>query len=341
MTKQQSQMLKGVAIIMMVWSHLMVHTDSYSPLLTIAGKPLALWLVGACAPVAFFLFLSGYGLYEVNNHREDRNRWGRLAKLYIHYWLILAFMLLIGQVLLHKDIVKGPLVLVENMTGYDTTYCPEMWFLLPFVIFSATAKWLFKFLARINAIAVVAVTLCLHLATSYAISRYGVEYIYTHRWLYIVLLQIHFLFSFCFGAMAARQKWFAKIRNWVEAHRIVKPSVLKLGGVMGLVSISCVFKYNFLYVFLLSGCLLLTPMPRWLGWLLQKLGNQSMNMWMIHTWLGIYLFKDAFFSLQNPLLIFAAVMGASYLCGLAVDAIARPIERTFLTRRQIDQKPMI
>lgn len=114
-----------------------------------------------------------------------------------------------------------------------------------------------------------------------------------------------------------------------------------MGGVIYLILTCCVFKYNYLYVFLLSACLLVTPMPRRMGWLLGKLGNQSMNIWMIHTWLAIYLFKNVFFALQNPVLIFVAVMAASYACGLAVDALARPVERKFLTKRQIDQKPVL
>lgn len=75
--------------------------------------------------------------------------------------------------------------------------------------------------------------------------------------------------------------------------------------------------------------------------ILVKLGDQSMNMWMIHTWLCYYLFKNFFYGLRYPLLIMAAVTIASYAIGLLIDKIAKPIESPLLTKAQIKEKPIL
>ena len=67
MTKDDTQMLKGVAILLMLWLHLfnrIENVDLCHNLVSLHGKPLAHFLAGCADPVAFFLFLSGYGLYK-------------------------------------------------------------------------------------------------------------------------------------------------------------------------------------------------------------------------------------------------------------------------------------
>lgn len=72
-----------------------------------------------------------------------------------------------------------------------------------------------------------------------------------------------------------------------------------------------------------------------------KLGDNSMNMWMIHSWFCYYIFHDFIYSLKYPLLIFVVLVVISYVCSLAVNKIAQPIERLFMTKKQIEEKPIL
>lgn len=99
MTRQQSQMMKGVAILLMISLHLFNQEGNVAlcrNLLFIDGTPLVLILSRASNPVAFFLILGGYGLYRVYE-KGDKHRWSRLAKLMIHYWIILLIFVTIGH----------------------------------------------------------------------------------------------------------------------------------------------------------------------------------------------------------------------------------------------------
>lgn len=68
MNKSESQMIKGIAVLMMIFGHVM--TDAVGHIsfnLWIGDTPLAIWIKSAMPPVPFFMFISGYGLYVVDN----------------------------------------------------------------------------------------------------------------------------------------------------------------------------------------------------------------------------------------------------------------------------------
>jgi uncharacterized membrane protein len=70
MNKQESLMMKGVAILLMLFLHLFNHADVVASrcinFCHIQGLPLANWLSHAANPVSYYLFLGGFGLAIVN-----------------------------------------------------------------------------------------------------------------------------------------------------------------------------------------------------------------------------------------------------------------------------------
>lgn len=334
-------MMKGIAILLMLFLHLFNQEDNVAlchNLLFVDGMPLVLILSRAANPVAFFLIIGGYGLYRVYE-KGDKHRWSRLAKLMIHYWIILLIFVTIGHFMLPTAYPGSYLKILSNVTGYETTYNGEMWFLLPYVILSACSKPLFDFLQQFRAWMVVCVTLVIHLGTSFCISRYGASFLYSNYWVYDPLLVLHMLFNFCLGAMAARSSLFERLKIHTAYMRYI--SALAWGGVAILVSVSCVCKYNFFYAFGIIICLLLIKMPGWLKTNLAKLGDQSMDMWMIHSWFCYYLFHDFIYSFEYPLVIFAVLTAISYACSLIVNKIALSVERLFMPKREAREKPII
>lgn len=68
MSKEYTNYLKGVAILMMLFLHLFNHLDwdiSLKSIFYIGEIPLVYYISRMCNPVPFFLILSGYGLYAV------------------------------------------------------------------------------------------------------------------------------------------------------------------------------------------------------------------------------------------------------------------------------------
>lgn len=107
---------------------------------------------------------------------------------------------------------------------------------------------------------------------------------------------------------------------------------------LALVVINCVFKYNFFYTFLMITLFCLIDFPKPLEKFLIALGKQSMNMWMIHSWLCYYLFHDFIYSFRYPIIILVVLTFLSYYIGIVVDKIALPIEKRLLTRNELKEK---
>ena len=280
-------------------------------------------LTRASNPVAFFLILGGYGMYKVWE-KKDKHRWVRPAKLFLHYWIILIVFISIGYLLYPNRYPGTALNVLNNMTGFHTTYNGEMWFLLPYLILSIISHWLFRISGRIRCWQVIVITFAIHICTSYCISRYGVSYLYNNYWLYNPLLVFHLMFNFFLGAMAARSHFFEKLKEFTNG--ITHIGEIAWGGVIVCIVIACIFHYFYCYAFLFIAFFLLARRPAWFDYLLAKLGQQSMNMWMIHSWLCYYLFHDFFYGLKYPIVIFTTVVVVSYLIGCAIDKVLEPID---------------
>lgn len=334
-------MLKGVAILLMIFLHLFNQPANVAlchNLLSIGGTPLVYILSRAANPVSFFLILSGYGLYRVYE-KGDSHRWARLFKLLLHYWVILIVFLTVGHIQ-HPSGYPGNIhLIILNFTGFECTYNGEMWFLLPYIVLSACSPYIFGFYKRFRARHIVVATLLIHLCTCYCISRYGKAYLYHNYWIYNPILVFHLLFSFSLGAMAARTNFFERLRATLRRYRY--RSIMAWVMIISLVSINCVFKYNFFYAFGVITCMLLVKMPGIVSVTLRRLGDQSMNMWMIHSWFCYYLFHSFIYSFSYPVIIFAVLTIISYLCSLVVNLLCAPIERLLMPRRQVAAKSIL
>lgn len=128
MSRQESQIIKGVAIVLMLFLHLFNQQNNIALCNTffyLGEKPLLSYLVRAANPVAFFLILGGYGMYCVWQ-KGDKHRWTRIWNLILHYWIILLIFVSIGHFMFPYKYPGGWLQILGNVTAFNTTYNGEM-----------------------------------------------------------------------------------------------------------------------------------------------------------------------------------------------------------------------
>lgn len=209
MTKQETTILKGVAILMMLCLHLF-NTDFKISLcqigIDVAGKPFLSFLMRAVNPVAFFLLFSGYGLY-ISYCNGKRNNGKRILKLYIHYWLTLVLFVMVGCFVVGKGAYPGTWQKVlENVTAWHTTYNGEIWFLFPYCLVAITSSFIFKVVDRVNLWVVFVGIGFIHLGTYAAVAMFGVSYFYSHRLAYMPIIYLSFFFPFVIGTLMAKYR---------------------------------------------------------------------------------------------------------------------------------------
>lgn len=323
LSKEKSTIIKGIVISMMLAYHLFnhAHISLCEPLLYIGDKPFISWLIKACAPVAFFMLLSGYGLAYKFSHGglNFKSQFNRILSLYLHYWIILTLFLIIGHMIKPADYPGSFKRIWTNFSSWSVSYNAEMWFLLPYAIISLLSLYIFKILSKFGDIKTLFATIVINIITSYIISRYG-STLFTHHLIYNILLCFHLLVSFVTGAVLYRTS--------MKLNRSVPQWGIWL-LIIALVTVTCIthgavryLLYSPLLVILLAH----VKWPKHLKSILLELGRKSMPMWMIHTWLAYYLFQPQVYSLKYVPLIFIAVLVSSYIISIPIMWLA---DRTY------------
>lgn len=317
MTKEESLILKGVAILLMLFLHLfnnMANVNLCTTFLSIGDIPLVLILTRAANPVSFFLILSGYGMYIVVQKNPNYNVLRKLRNLYIHYWISLAIFVGIGAWLVGTSRYPGSLyIVVENVTAWYTSWNGEIWFLFPYMLLALSAKWIFKVIDRVNPYFYFGTTLAISLAMGFCISRYGDAYFYHHQLAYMPILYFSLLFAFSIGALIAKF-------SIVEKCKIGGGKSLSL--LILLVAFRCMFRtgaFHTFYVVVFIILFLNCKRAKLLDKFLLEMGRRSTSMWFVHTYFAYYIFHDFIYGFKYPLLIFVVLLGCSYASALVMD----------------------
>ena len=350
MTKEETQQLKGIAILMMVWLHLFgtnleildgcekyIYLWNGDPLIYVMRK-----FARMC--VVFYTFLGGYGLCKVwqrdNCQLSTVNlqlsmNLRRVWRLMMNYWLVLLLFVGVATWLHPETYPGGWRVLMENVTALNCSYNNTLWFLLPYALLTLLAvpimrlvmglrgKWLWLFLAA--AFAVKAVI-------------YVNETTYT-SWLGLIwqnlLAAMGLFFMFVMGALFARdglmEQVVAAIRGWVERSVVVRrmkvsPSVVCLMLLLllffGRICVGASTLIDPLFLLPMIPVYLCIQRPQWLSSTLAFIGKHSTNIWFIHRYI-LVLTGTLITALHYPVVMWAALVGVCIVCSYGVKGLMK------------------
>jgi hypothetical protein len=207
MSREQTTMLKGIAILMMLFLHLFSNpgfADTTTPLLWIGGIPFATIFTRACGPVGFFLVCSGYGLAYAHLHSKlsYKSQLKRIIKLYLNYWLILSIFVGLGSIFISEYYPGSLRMFIENFSGWNTDgYNHPAWFLLPYCALCLTSPVIFRIVDKIGMTISVIVSFVLTFASMYIISRYIAPAKAYHEWYAFIITYFDLLFAFIIGSL--------------------------------------------------------------------------------------------------------------------------------------------
>lgn len=289
MNKQESQVIKGLAILMMIYLHADV-SDFFH-------------LTRACGPVPFFLIITGYGLCVTDKPLVSRLK--SFFRLLIHYWFILTPFLIIGCYM-KPDVYIGSLSeLLLNYLTWNSTYNGECWFLFPYLLLVLSSQWLICMIRHYNPLLIVFFAMVVYIVTLFIYSKWGVLYIYNNQWSEHLIHFAQFMLPFSLGVIACEYKWFTFFSN------ILKSQILILSLLFLLIVIRCHIvtnSFDSFYSFLFISLFLSINRPQLFDTVLAYLGRHSMNMWFIHSWFCFYLFRPYIYRIDSPILIYLTIV---------------------------------
>lgn len=266
MTKEETQQLKGIAILMMVWLHLFgtnleildgcekyIYLWNGDPLIYVMRK-----FARMC--VVFYTFLGGYGLCKVwqrdnlnhnlnDNLNHNKNcqlstvncplsmNLRRVWRLMVNYWLVLLLFVGVAWWLHPETYPGGWNEFLKNLTALDCSYNDTLWFLLPYALLTLLAAPIMRLIMWLRG-----KWLWIFLVVAFAVKAviYVNETTYTY-WVGLIgqnlLAAMGLFFMFAVGALFAKnalmERVVAAIRGWVEQSFVVRrmkvsPSVVCL-----------------------------------------------------------------------------------------------------------------
>lgn len=325
MSIRETTILKGVAILFMLYLHLfnqMANVNLCTTYLSIRGVPFVHLFSRCTGPVAFYLILSGYGLYISSKSGRKQNSLKRILKLYVHYWITLILFIPLGCRVIGSQVYPGSFSkFLENVTGWNTSYNGEIWFLFPYVLLTISSPFLFHILNKMRLLSVFIVTGTLYLLAYVLIHLFGQSYLYSHQLAYMPVLYMSLLFPFMLGAMLVKYDIINKCKLW----RCKSLFILLLLMVVRMYLETGVFHVLYSVAFIVLFVQIKRPV--WLDTLLYEMGCRSTSMWFVHTYFCYYLFKDFIYGFKYPLLIFSVLLVVSYLFALVIDRIYQPLQQ--------------
>lgn len=328
MSKEQSTIIKGIAILLMIFLHLFNHnvTNDCTPLLFIGNTPFVTILTRACGPVPFFLIISGYGLHYTYTKKglNCNGQIRRILKLFVTYWLVLAIFVSIGS-FIHPDKYPGTIQnALFNITSWSNTYNTETWFLFPYAVLAIFAAYIFKFIDNLGNLKSFVFFSVIGFIAMYITSRYiAVNKSYDSVFAHIITIA-NLSFSFAIGAILHRiaDKRSLDIK-WLKSHQhLTLLFIIALVAIRCLTTISAWQTFFALIFILLFNQLNLSPKIKTI---FTKLGEYSMPMWMTHTFFSAYLFHSFIYGFQYPLLIYIILIIISYSISIPIMIVSRNI----------------
>lgn len=146
LTKDYSEMVKGIAVLMMILHHIWGFPEKIPEL---PLSHLEVQIGAACKIcVSIFMFLSGYGLYYTFGKKGTIRVWHRVWNIYKRFWQVFFIFAPIGFLFLSKPFALPNFL--ANLFCLEFSYNHEWWFLgtyielllvLPIVLLANTKKW--------------------------------------------------------------------------------------------------------------------------------------------------------------------------------------------------------
>lgn len=332
-TKRDSKMLKGVAILSMLMLHLFCRKENlpYTPLLWIGSTPLIYYfgLFGDIC-VAVYCFISGYAHYLQSSKGELQQRWKRILRFMIPFWVIAVVFSLIG-LLAGNSVIPGSIKeFLLNCLTIKNSYNGAWWYANTYILLVALQPLSRKFVERCPAWLVILLTFAFY-TVSYGIRFCGwgacdsviLSWIITH----VGLLGTSY-FPYAIGMLFCKKQVISLLRQRLTAINVRNIYIFTVLVFTGMIVVHGMVQSLFVAVITATVTIILLcvcPLPKRLTSLLCYLGEHSTNIWLVHMFFYAVLFEGFVFCAKYPIPVFLLLLLSSLASSYVIKWLSKPI----------------
>lgn len=338
-TKEHTEIVKGMAIILMLIHHLFafpdrINVEGYISIMQLKGINIEV-IAGQFGKICIgmYLFLSGYGMYYAlsnNGEIKFRDSCNRLKKLYINYWIVFVLFIPIGFIFLENEFNLSEFIL--NFMGLVSSYNKEWWFLRTYAELMVLFPIIYKILGNniilgfLKTLLIFSIALVCNIIFKIIPKLDFIKEIWVYNEIYNILL---WQCVFSVGYLFSKFNLYTKIKQVLEkikcsnkifyfiliiiviitrqykGHEIFKDPMLVPIFIFAIINI--LDKYKIKKVF-------------------NYLGKNSTNMWLTHTFFCYYYFQYLTFYPKISVLILIWLVVLSLSVSNIINYILKCIE---------------
>lgn len=332
-TKNQSQIVYGIAILLMVFHHMFAFPDriqyNWTGVFYYSSVPIEVILAAfgrIC--IAIYAYMSGYGMMIKNFYSKEERKnilssysdiFKKLVKFYSNYWIVFIIFVPIG--FLFFDYKFNLMEFIKNLLGLSCTYNAEWWYVWQYVrmlLLFPLIKFLIRKFDKLR-------YKKFFYALVFIMSAVALKYIeYNGFWLY--------LFCFVEGMLVSYYK-LDKVVFLLKEKLGRVLDVCIIIGLLGVIFIRLFIlggEYDYIFVLLfIYGCLILlenkVKIISKIRELLAFLGRYSIYIWLTHTFFIYYYFQKIVYSLRLSILIYIVTVVGLLIIAVFLDQIKMKI----------------
>ena len=336
--KRQTNIAKGVAVLLLLWHHVFSNSEkvysSITPWLFYGDAPLVCFISLFCKVcVAIFCILTGYGLLRSFSSYEEKNSVnGKLPllkqlgfvknhflNLMSKYWFVYIVFGLLGIAVgaSRFGVYEGSAVnAVIDFFGLAALFSTPTinvtwWFMWMIIVFYIIFPILYKLFS------------------------YSAELVVALSFLLLILPPLPIVselqkYQACFvlGMYISKSNGFERLSNKVDSLpkgiMVAGISVLAFAYMRNDMYLGYKFDAIFGFTLILLSFLVLSRIPV-LNKVLEELGRHSAVMFMSHTFIYLYYFRDFIYWFKYPVLIYVVLALVSYGAAKLVDFVIKLI----------------
>lgn len=331
LTKKDTKMLQGLAVLAMVILHLFDRLDYvglYQPIIFIKGYPLIFYfaqLSDFC--VMGYAFCSGYALAVQYNKCKDvktymQNRIRSIKWLLINYWIILVGFSIVSILAGNAQSMPGNwLEFLGNFTTVISTYNGAWWYLFIYIVLVLLSPVIFKLCDKVRMSIVLICSFLIYTSAFYV--RF---YMNPDGWILIKFGLLGMtLFEFLLGVFSYKDRWIEKNRLIL---RNISPIMCKIIGALMVVFLLLIHTLVVQNVFIapFTGLIIififtLWEKPKVIKKFFCVLGNNSTNIWLVHMFFYSQIFENFVYTAKYPLLILVYMLGLTLVISVVINQL--------------------
>lgn len=335
-SKNQSSIIKGLAIILMVIHHTFAFPDrisnvNYIPIIFNIDRYIAEF--GRIC-VFMYLFLSGYGLFycaERDNGITYKNIIDRVIKLLSKYWLIIFLFIPVGIILGVYSFNINQFLM--NFFTLSYSYNQEWWFINTYILLILSFPIVYKIIKYKSYIKVIILSLII------SFTSIGIDFIMPSidSILFIKIIRLVCIYQLYFitGCIFCKYKVMDLIYNFVNSKGINKINnyVILVIICMLIRQITSILDFIIGPIFIFSSMMIINKLK--IEKLFLFMNKHSTNIWLTHSFLCYYYFQDIVFMPKYAILIIPWIMILSVCLSFIINKIEIIMENTFIRIKEV------